>query len=100
MSKKMETPVKNVKKRMSKSFKDLLKTMEDGRLPSLDLVDSWCEDADLMMTLLDQGKEHFPSFQRKCRELRESVERRELESAKDVAAALNRMRKECHSRYK
>lgn len=96
----MDTPVKTIKKRMSKSFKDLLKEMDDGRLPALDSVARWCEDADLMVTLLDKGNEHFHSFQVTCHELLESVEQRQLESAKAAAAALNRMRKECHSRYK
>jgi XXXCH domain-containing protein len=46
----VETPVKTLKKRMSKSFKDMLKAMDEGRLPTLDLVASWCEDGDLMVT--------------------------------------------------
>jgi XXXCH domain-containing protein len=96
----VETPVKTLKKRMSKAFKDMLKAMDDGRLPALNLVASWCEDADLMVTLLNRGQEHFHSFQDKCQELLESVKQRQLESAKAAAAALNRMRKECHSRYK
>jgi XXXCH domain-containing protein len=96
----VETPLKTLKKRMSKSFKDMLKAMDDGRLPTLDLVASCCKDADLMVTLLDRGKEHFHSFQGKCHELLESVEQRQLESAKAAAATLNGMRKECHSRYK
>ncbi len=96
----MDTPLKTVKKRMSKSFKALLKSLDNGRLPTLDLVGSWCEDADLMVTLLNRGKEHSRSFQGKCRELLESVEQRRIESAKAAAEALNRMRKECHSRYK
>ena len=74
--------------------------MDDGRLPTLDSVASWCEDAELMVTLLDQGKEHFHSFQAKCQELLQSVEKRHLEAAKAAAEALNRMRKECHYRYK
>lgn len=97
---KVDTPLKTLKKRMSKSFKELLKAMDDGRLPTLDLVASWCEDADLMVTLLDRGNEHFHSFQGKCHELMESVERRQMELAKAAAAALNRMRKECHLRHK
>jgi XXXCH domain-containing protein len=96
----VDTPLKTLKKRMSKSFKDLLKEMDDGRLPALDSVARWCEDADLMVTLLDKGNEHFHSFQGKCHELLESVERRQLESAKAAAKSLDRMRKECHSRYK
>jgi XXXCH domain-containing protein len=85
---------------MSKSFKAMLNTMDDGRLPTLDSVASWREEAQLMVTLLDQGKEHFQSFQGKCQELLESVEKGNLEAAKAAAEGLNRMRKECHSRYK
>ena len=96
----MDSPAKTLKKRMSKSFKAMLHTMDDGRLPTLDMVASWCEDAALMVTMLDQGKEHFPSFQGKCQELLESVEKGHLEAAKAAADSLNRMRKECHSRYK
>ena len=96
----MDTRLKTLKKRMSKSFKALLKTLESGRLPALDLVASWCEDADVMVTLLDRGKEHSHSFQGKCHDLLESVEQQRIESAKAAAEALNRMRKECHSRYK
>ncbi len=96
----MDSPAKTLKKRMSKSFKAMLNTMDDGRLPALDSVASWCEDAELMVTLLNQGKEHFHSFQGKCQELLESVEKRRLEAAKAAAESLNRMRKECHSRYK
>jgi XXXCH domain-containing protein len=99
-ARKVDTPVKTIKKRMSKSFKGMLKTMDDGQLPTMDLVARWCEDADLMVTLLDRGKEHFHSFQGKCQELLESVEERNLEAAQAAATALNRMRKECHSRYK
>jgi XXXCH domain-containing protein len=96
----VDTALKTLKKRMSKSFKDLLKAMDDGHLSTPDVVARWCEDADLMVTLLDKGKEHFQSFQGKCQELLQSVERRNLEAAQAAAAALNRMRKECHSRYK
>lgn len=96
----MDEGAKTLKKRMSRSFKAMLNTMDDGRLPALDSVASWCQDAELMVTLLDRGKEHFPSFQGKCRELLESVEKRHLGAAKAAAEALNRMRKECHSRYK
>ncbi len=55
----MDSPAKTLKKRMSKSFKAMLHTMDDGRLPTLDMVASWCEDAALMVTMLDQGKETF-----------------------------------------
>jgi XXXCH domain-containing protein len=96
----VETAVKTLKKRMSKSFKDLLKALDDGRLPTTESVARWCQDADLMVTVLELGKEHFQSFQITCHELLESVERQQLESAKAAAAALNRMRKECHDRYK
>jgi XXXCH domain-containing protein len=96
----VDASLKTLKKRMAKSFKTLLKTMDDGRLPTLDVVASWCEDADLMKTLLDRGNEHFDSFQGKCHELLESVKERRIESARAAAEALNRMRKECHSRYK
>lgn len=96
----MGTDVKTLKKRMAKSFKNLMNELNDDQLPKLDLVSSWCQDADLMMTLLDRGKEHFHSFQGKCHELLESVEERRIESARAAAEALNRMRKECHSRYK
>jgi XXXCH domain-containing protein len=99
-ARKVDAPLKTLKKRMSKSFKDLLKAMDDGRLPEFNLVASWCEDADLMVTLQDPGKEHFHSFQVKCHELLESVEQRQRESAKAAGADLNRMRKECHSCYK
>ena len=96
----MDSPAKTLKKRMSKSFKAMLNTMDDGRLPTLDSVASWCKDAALMVTMLDQGKEHFQSFQGKCQELMESVKKGRLEAAKAAAEGLNRMRKECHSRYK
>ena len=96
----MDTPLKNLKKRMSKSFKTLMKAMDDGRLPALDLVVSWSEDADLMITLLDRGKEHLHSFQSKSHELVESVKQGQIQRAKAAAAALNQMRKECHSRYR
>jgi XXXCH domain-containing protein len=96
----LDTPLKNLKKRMSKSFKAMMKEIDDGRLPTLDLVVSWRQDADLMVTLLDRGKEHFHSFQGKCDELMESVKQGSIASVKAAAAALNRMRKECHSRYK
>jgi XXXCH domain-containing protein len=96
----VDTSLKILKKRMSKSFKALLKAIDDGQLPTLDLVVAWCEDADLMATLLEQGHEHFHPFQDKSRELLESVQQRQMDSAKAATVALNRMRKECHSRYK
>ena len=96
----MGKDLKTVKKRMGKSFKDFMKKIDDGKLPEPALVASWCEDADLMGSLLEQGQEHLHPFREKCRELLKSVEQRELTSAKEAAAALNRMRKECHSRYK
>ncbi|HTY25030.1 MAG TPA: GAK system XXXCH domain-containing protein [Desulfomonilaceae bacterium] len=96
----METSLKKIKKRMSNSFKDMLKAMDDGRLPRVDLVASWCEDGDLMVTLLERGEEHFHSFRGKCSELLEAVEQGHLGAARAAAEALNRMRKECHSRYK
>lgn len=96
----MGTDLKTLKKRMSKSFKNLLSALDDGKLPKLDLVAGWCDDADLMAKLLSQGREHFPPFQKKCRELLDAVEQGRLVAARDAVADLNRMRKDCHSRYK
>jgi XXXCH domain-containing protein len=92
--------LKNLKKKMAKSLKDLMEAMNEGKLPRQNLVADWCANADLMMTLLNRGQEHFHPFRDKCRELLQSVEKRQLNSAKDAAEALNQMRKDCHSRYK
>jgi XXXCH domain-containing protein len=99
-ARKVVTDVKTLKKRMGKSFKNFMNALDDDQLPKLDLVASWCEDAELMVTLLNQGQEHFSSFQLKSREFLESVEKRQLQSARDAAVVLNRMRKDCHSRYR
>jgi XXXCH domain-containing protein len=96
----MGKDLKTLKKRMGKSFKSFMKKIDKGELPERDLIARWCEDADLMGSLLDQGGEHVHSFKEKCHELLESVEQRQIASAQEAAAALNRMRKECHSRYK
>ncbi|GEM_PF-1966425 len=96
----VKPPVKKLKKRMAKSFKAVLDVLQEGELPRLDQVGSFCADTDIMFSVMDKAQEHFPAFKAKCRDLLGAVEHGNLENAIDAAGDINQLRKECHARYK
>ena len=96
----VKPPVKKLKKRMAKSFKAVLDVLQEGELPRLEQVGSFCADTDIMFSVMDKAQENFPAFKAKCRDLLVAVEHGNLENAIDAAGDINQLRKDCHARYK
>jgi XXXCH domain-containing protein len=92
--------LKKLKKRMAKSFKTILDSLQGGEMPKIEQVVAFCGDSDVMTDSMKAGEEHFDDFKSKCKELLECVEKADLEAAKNAAGSLNQMRKDCHAAYK
>lgn len=92
--------LKKLKKRMAKSFKNILDYLQGGDLPKIEQVVAFCGDADVMTDSMKAGEEHFADFKDKCKDLLECVEKGDIEAAKNTAGSLNQMRKDCHAAYK
>lgn len=99
-STELKPSFKKFKKRLAKTFKSILDSLNSDQLPSAETVGSFCADAEVMTTFLGKGDEHYAIFLQRCRELAVAVEQGNVDAAKDVTGALNQIRKDCHALYK
>ena len=91
---------KHLKERMKANFKQVRKAVKKGRPLDTELVRTFCSDARLMTTYPDKGSEYYPAFLEWVERLASAVELGDCSKLAEAVAALRRMEKDCHKRYK
>jgi XXXCH domain-containing protein len=89
-----------LKKRMKHSFKAIRSSLEAGRAPAAEAVESFLADSEVMVCYPGHGDEFYLDYSRACRELTRAWKAGDLEAMAAAAQALETRKNECHDRYK
>lgn len=97
-----EEPItyKKLKKRMKESFKSMMESLMAEALPADAAVMSFLQDSKLMLSFPEKGGEYYDDYDVACTSFAGAFESGNLDACKSAINALDRLRKECHSRYK
>jgi XXXCH domain-containing protein len=91
---------KALKKRMQTTFKRLGVTIAANRIPDKPLIHTFETEVLEMIRFPDRGEPHYDAFAAGCRHLVEACRGNRIEDVRCAFEALNRMKKDCHTRYK
>ncbi len=90
---------KGLKKRMRHTFKAVLAALGAGMAPDMALLDEFIADCRLMTSFPGKGDAFYPAFDAEVDRLKAAALAGDMEAMIAAAAALDRMKKECHSRH-
>jgi XXXCH domain-containing protein len=91
---------KSLKKRMKGQFKAIYDRLLNDALPDAAVVEAFLADSKLMIAYPGYGDEFYDEYDTLCLGFREAFERGDLAACKTAVQELNRIKKECHDRYK
>lgn len=93
---------KSLKKRMKSSFKNIAEALKAQKLPESDIMDTFLADSELMTTFAGAkyGEAHYQDYRDACRRLADAYATKNWEAFKAGYAALDQLKKDCHSSYK
>lgn len=91
---------KQLKRWMKADFKQIRKAVRKGRPLDMELVNRFCSDARLMTTYEGKGDEYYGAFLKHVDSLAEAAKRGDQAALKEAVAALQKMEKQCHRRFK
>jgi XXXCH domain-containing protein len=90
---------KNLKKRMKHFFKAIVVSLRAGVLPDADILAAFVADSRLMTSYPGKGDAFYPAYDAEVDRLEAAAQAGDVEAATASVAALDRMKKECHSRH-
>ncbi len=90
---------KGLKKRMKHFFKAMVMSLRAGQAPDGDVVAAFVADSRLMTAYPGRGDAFYPAYDAEVDRLEAAFAARDLEAMTAAVAALDRMKKECHSRH-
>ena len=95
-----EEKYSKLKKRMEVYFKDLLKSLQAGQVPSREIVSVFLSDSEQMTGYTGYGDEHYQEYRQACRDFEQAYEQEDLVGLKACADTLNTLKNRCHDKYK
>ncbi len=98
--KKGKLKYKDLKKRMKKPFKKIRETLSDGKLPPADTVRGFLADSALMVSCKGYGDEYYEAYNVACERFGRAFQAGDLSACWDAADELERLKSDCHDRYK
>ncbi|MHC1790515.1 GAK system XXXCH domain-containing protein [Solidesulfovibrio sp.] len=90
---------KSLKKRMKGTFKAITMDLRAGQVPNADIAASFIADSRLMTRYAGKGDAFYPAYDAEVDRFEAAAAAGDLEAMTSSAAALGRMKKECHSRH-
>uniref|UniRef100_I2PYS1 GAK system XXXCH domain-containing protein n=1 Tax=Desulfovibrio sp. U5L TaxID=596152 RepID=I2PYS1_9BACT len=90
---------KGLKKRMKHFFKAMVVSLRAGQAPDRDVVAAFIADSRLMTSFPGKGDAFYPAYDAEVDRLEEAVAAGDIAAMTASVAALDRMKKECHSRH-
>jgi XXXCH domain-containing protein len=91
---------KSLKKSMGKSFKSLKKALAEEKPPSVDDINQFAADCELMTTFSDKGDAKYKDFLHHVGDLKAAAEAGDFKALDRAMAEINAMKKSCHEEYK
>jgi XXXCH domain-containing protein len=95
-----EIKYKSLKKRMKQSFKAITETLMADVMPGEAVVTAFIQDSKLMMNFPDKGAEFYDEYDKALMTFANAFEAKDMAACKAAGIALNKLKKDCHSRYK
>jgi XXXCH domain-containing protein len=99
-TKKKKPSYKTLKKGMGKTFKAMKQTLAEGGMPSLEEINSFAQNCELMTSYKGKGEPNYQEFLSCVNEFKEAGETGDAEALAQAVAALGAMKKSCHSQFK
>jgi XXXCH domain-containing protein len=90
---------KSLKKRMKQSFRALVAALRDRQAPDPAVLAAFVADSRLMVTYSGKGDAFYPAYDAEVDRLEAAAAAADLDAMTASVAALDRMKKECHSRH-
>ncbi len=90
---------KSLKKRMKHFFKTIVISLRAGQAPAADVLAAFIADSRMMTSYPGKGDEFYPAYDAEVDRLEAAAAAGDLEAMTASVAALDRMKKECHSRH-
>ncbi|UJX41852.1 GAK system XXXCH domain-containing protein [Desulfovibrio sp. JY] len=90
---------KGLKKRMKQYFKAIVTALRAGLVPDADSMAAFIADSRLMTSYPGKGDAFYPAYDAEVDRLEAAAAAGDLEAMTASVAALDRMKKECHSRH-
>ncbi|SDB08448.1 XXXCH domain-containing protein [Desulfonatronum thiosulfatophilum] len=89
----------SLKKRMRKSFKNIMYALHDNTWPAQSDIDGFIQDSALMVRYPGKGDEFYPAYSEAVAVFQEAVRVRDLDAAYQAAHSLNSLKTQCHKKY-
>ena len=100
-AKKRAENYKTLKKRMSKDFKAIVKCCRDQQtLPDASVVKRFCRDSKKMCTYKGKGEPFYDAYQKQIDAFYRGFQATDMEAIQSAVDSLNRVKKQCHDKYK
>ncbi|MEA4858106.1 MAG: GAK system XXXCH domain-containing protein [Solidesulfovibrio sp.] len=90
---------KGLKKRMKHFFKAIVTSLRAGTAPDADVLAAFVADSRLMTGYPGRGDAFYPAYDAEVDRLEAAAAAGDLDAMTASVAALDRMKKECHSRH-
>ncbi len=91
---------KDLKTSMKKTFKAIKESLDADALPPADVVAAFLSDSERMIRLPGYGDEYYEAYRAACFRFREAHRSADLAACKIARDELERLKSECHDRYK
>ncbi|WP_052812942.1 GAK system XXXCH domain-containing protein [Desulfonatronum thioautotrophicum] len=89
----------SLKKRMKKSFKNIMYALHENTWPSMVDIDEFVRDSADMVRYPGKGDEFYPAYSEAVTVFVDAVQQKNLEAAYQAAHTLNTLKTQCHKKY-
>jgi XXXCH domain-containing protein len=89
-----------LKKRLEKSFSGLSRNLDRGSLPSEEVMNAFLGDSGRLVTYPGKGDPFYKDYSKLCRTLKEAYEGQDIALLRSTYRALDRLKNDCHDRFK
>ncbi len=91
---------KSLKKRMKKTFKNILAYLHKDVMPDSEIFESFVLDCRAMTGYSGYGDEYYADFLKEIQSMEQAFSKQDMPLTKESAARINHFMKDCHDRYK
>jgi XXXCH domain-containing protein len=89
----------SLKKRMKKSFKNIMYALHENSWPTMIDIEDFIRDSEQMVLYPGKGDEFYPAYAEAVAAFADAVRRQDLEAAYQAAHLLNTLKTQCHKKY-
>lgn len=91
---------KDLKTSMKKTFKAIKESLDADAIPPADTVAAFLSDSERMIRFPGYGDEYYEAYRAACFRFREAHRSADLAACKSARDELERLKSDCHDRYK